>query len=163
MNTSEYVYIFGFAVSFVGVIVILILEYIRHHALIRSMRVNQCKPIEYMMYRYEINIAVGLSINRNLTANKQLAILYKSYAELIERTFEPNLSICIDDFHERMKQVITEKSGVHEKILNVFNEDIHDAVKNTLSRTKYNHNVIFNPREASIFIQEWLTLNNVKV
>ncbi len=163
MKAGEYIYLFGFIVSFTGVIVILILEYIRHHALIRSMRVNQCKPIEYMMYRYEINIAVGLSINRNLTANKQLAILYKSYAELIERTFDPNHTIAIDDFHECMKQAITVKSGIHEKILNVFNDDIHDAVKNTLSRTKYNHNVIFNPREASIFIQEWLTLNNVKI
>lgn len=163
MKAGEYIYLFGFIIAFSGVIVILILEYIRHHALIRSMRVNQCKPIEYMMYRYEINIAVGLSINRNLTANKQLAILYKNYAELIERTFEPNRSMTIDDFHEQMKKVIAEKSGVHERILNVFNEDIHDAVKNTLSRTKYNHNVIFNPREASIFIQEWLTLNNVKV
>lgn len=163
MKAGEYIYLFGFIIAFSGVIVILILEYIRHHALIRSMRVNQCKPIEYMMYRHEINIAVGLSINRNLTANKQLAILYKNYAELIERTFEPNRSMTIDDFHEQMKKVIAEKSGVHEKILNVFNDDIHDAVKNTLSRTKYNHNVILNPREVSIFIQEWLTLNNVKV
>lgn len=163
MQLDSYLNTIGMAICIVVVCMVILFEYIRHHALVRSIKINRCKPIEYMMYRYEINIAVGLSINRNLTANKRLAVLYKNYADLVLETFDTTAPKTIDEFYATMKQAIGDDNNDYTKILNVFNDDINFAIKDTLRRSKHGHTAVLNPCEVSVFIKEWLVLNNAKI